>query len=231
MILRDESEARAPPPQEQAGTRFFPLSVPNQVAAQKVAWSFLLIRDIPAQKSLGTPSAGRGTNVLCISDAVAAVTGAHLDPPAPTSCLLAPGQGGLMDATDTNWYIPKRGTNPPLSFSKRRVQISPGTAEPHVRLQDVLQHPNTTQSWTRTTGSCFNIWVQSPPTPRAFESRIQGSILRSLVSPLYFHHSIHHALQMNIQIHRVSSSIPPTPPQEDTQFHPKIQGQWQMFGF
>ena len=93
MILRDESEAHAPPSQERGGTGFFPLSVPNQVAAQGVAWSFLLIRDRLEQKSLGTPSAGRGTHILCISDAVAVVNRVHLDPPAPCPASLQPTVG------------------------------------------------------------------------------------------------------------------------------------------
>lgn len=219
--------------------RIFPLCVPNQVAAQGVAQSFLLIRDRPEQKSLGTPLAGNRAYVPCISDAVAVVNGAHLEPPAP---------------------VPP--CNPQLVPGNSTCAVTPGGT--CGRNGHKLAHPQTTHPFfppTRESKSSLNqqshVWgsrmyfsiqaqskpgpgqlvlvlilVQSPPTLRVFESRIQGSISRSLVSPLLI--SITASTTLCRWIYEITE-YPAAPhqlhPRKILGFTLKIQGQQQMFGF
>lgn len=145
----------------------------------------------------------------------------------PGNCGTTPGQAGLVGGQ--TWTTPSPTDAKAHHSLGHRVQLIPGTAEPRVRLQDVLQRPNTTQAWIRVSGSCFNTGVQLPPALRAFESRIQGSILRSLVSPCLF--PPQHPQRSADERRKSQSSIPPTPAQQNTQFHPKSQGQWQTLGF
>lgn len=135
MNLRDESK---PPHQERAGTGIFALCEPSQVVAQGFALSFLLIMDRVEQESLGTPAAGRGTNLPCSS----AVLWTEPTGPAGTQTWLLVAHGwhlatppvqqyqGTCGCHGHKQYIPKRHTNPPFLPPNH-----PDTAEPHLRLR------------------------------------------------------------------------------------------------
>lgn len=194
MHLRDERKAHAPPHQERAGTGIFTLCVPSQVLAQGFALSFLLTMDREEQESPGTPAAERGTNLPCSS--ARDLLAAHGWPLATPPVQQHQGRGHLC-MLGTQISTSQKDTQTHLFF--HQSPNHPWQSRPTSEAPQSLRHPNTIQIWTRMTSSRFVLWAWSPPTLRDFESRIQGSNLRSLVSPLFVSTTASTTLQMNTE--------------------------------